>query len=573
MQDTMILSVAPVGTVTWKPDLERKLGVIYLANEHGSSHHQSILGNKIDSRRVNYGLAKDWIRHCRADHKGYCTYQPSIATHSIPGFKTIDCETRQVIKHTRRVEYVALSYVWGSGSYASTRSLPNPAFRVIEDAITVTKELGFRYLWIDRYCISQIDASERRHQIAKMDQIYADAVLTIVAAAGEGPDYGLPGVSKTFRRTQPCVIVGNHHLVSSLRSPRDVVMSSKWASRGWTFQEAMLSQRTLFFTDDQISFECASMACQETIHIPLSAAHQKWSASIGRECNTTRIFPPNGPGKSLINILDIIPEYTSRFLTNESDNLKALLGVFNAFRNNQSSHRTSLRELTLKNTTRPGLTQMHQLWGLPILPRTAMGGLGPPIDSRFCAMLAWRSKLPSTRSPGFPSWSWAGWKLPTKVDFLIRKSKILMEFISPNCLVQMWLFHKAKAISFDDLEHKTNFEEILEQAERVLLLRGFVRNFEFRRTEDKRFPLQPICMSNEDFKFWPDVQMNSEEELQRFTEGKWKSLHISYGFFGSEFLVLKQVGDGVYERIGIVEGWCIGKDYLRTLPIENIGLS
>ena len=200
MQDTTILSVAPVGTVTWKPNLERKLGVIYLANEHGKSHHQSILGNKIDSRRVNYGLAKDWIRHCRADHKGYCSYQPSIATHSILGFKTIDCETRQVIKHTKRVEYVALSYVWGGGSHASTRSLPNPAFRVIEDAITVTKELGFRYLWIDRYCISQIDASERRHQIARMDQIYADAVLTIVAAAGEGPDYGLPGVSETFRR-------------------------------------------------------------------------------------------------------------------------------------------------------------------------------------------------------------------------------------------------------------------------------------------------------------------------------------------------------------------------------------
>jgi hypothetical protein len=28
MQDATILSVAPIGTVTWKPNLERKLGII-----------------------------------------------------------------------------------------------------------------------------------------------------------------------------------------------------------------------------------------------------------------------------------------------------------------------------------------------------------------------------------------------------------------------------------------------------------------------------------------------------------------------------------------------------------------
>ena len=331
----------------------------------------------------------------------------------------------------------------------------------------------------------------------------------------------------------------------------------------------MLSRRTLFFTNDQLLFECASMTCQETIHIPLSAAHQKWSASMGRECDTTRIFPPNGPGRSLTNILDIIPEYTSRFLTNESDNLKALLGVFNAYRNNQSNHRTSSRELTLKNTIGPGPVQMHQLWGLPILPCTAIGMRESPIDSRFCAVLAWRSKLPSTRSPGFPSWSWAGWKLPTKVDFMIRGSKILMDCIYPNCLVQLWLYHTKEMISFNDLEHKTNYEEIIEDAGPFLVLRGFVRNFEFRRTQDKSFPLQPICGSGEKLKFWPNVQMNSEEELQRFTSGKWKSLHISYGPLNSEFLVLKQVGE-VYERIGIVTGWSSRKDSMHTLPIEMI---
>jgi hypothetical protein len=74
-----------------------------------------------------------------------------------------------------------------------------------------------------------------------MDQIYADAVVTLVAAAGEGPYYGLLGVSYTSRRQQPGAVVGNFHLVSTLESLRDVVLSSKWASRGWTFQEIKLS--------------------------------------------------------------------------------------------------------------------------------------------------------------------------------------------------------------------------------------------------------------------------------------------------------------------------------------------
>ncbi|KAF2279013.1 HET-domain-containing protein, partial [Westerdykella ornata] len=204
-----------------------------------------------------------WIRHCRANHGGYCKGQLSAIAFTIPGFRLIDCQTRQVSKHTEEVEYVALSYVWGNGSHASTRALPNPAQRVIEDAMIATKELGFRYLWVDRYCISQLDTSESRTQIANMDRIYAGAVFTIAAAAGEGPNYGLPGVSHRQRHVQPRARFEKLHLVASPPPPRDVIRASKWASRGWTFQESKLSRRTLFFTDDQVIFECGSMTCEE----------------------------------------------------------------------------------------------------------------------------------------------------------------------------------------------------------------------------------------------------------------------------------------------------------------------
>jgi hypothetical protein len=68
----------------------------------------------------------------------------------------------------------------------NTDSLPNPAPLVIEDAIIATKIIGFRHLWIDRYCISQTNLEDQEKQIEKMVQIYARAEVTLVAVAGEG---------------------------------------------------------------------------------------------------------------------------------------------------------------------------------------------------------------------------------------------------------------------------------------------------------------------------------------------------------------------------------------------------
>ena len=61
--------------------------------------------------------------------------------------------------------------------------------KVIKDAFLVTKKLGYRYLWVDRYCIVQDDAQEKHQQIKNMGSIYENARVTIVAAAGSDPTY------------------------------------------------------------------------------------------------------------------------------------------------------------------------------------------------------------------------------------------------------------------------------------------------------------------------------------------------------------------------------------------------
>ena len=43
-----------------------------------------------------------------------------------------------------------------------------------------------------------------------------------------------------------------------------------WATRGWTYQEAVLAQRSLLFCEDQVVFHCAQMIQMEAINSPVS---------------------------------------------------------------------------------------------------------------------------------------------------------------------------------------------------------------------------------------------------------------------------------------------------------------
>ena len=130
----------------------------------------------------------------------------------------------------------------------------------------VTAELGFRYLWVDLYCVSK-DPSIRHSQIAKMDLIYKAAHTTIIAVAGKNSEYGLPGVSRP-RTTQQNCRVGADCLVSSRLDVLQYMEASKYNTRAWTYQERMFSERNLVFTDHQVFLQDATSIFLETLFTP-----------------------------------------------------------------------------------------------------------------------------------------------------------------------------------------------------------------------------------------------------------------------------------------------------------------
>jgi len=83
------------------------------------------------------------------------------------------------------------------------------------------------------------------------------AFLTITAADGLDANHGLTKVSRP-RSQQSHIRLGKCCLSSHLSVQKELE-DSKWNTRGWTYQEGMLSQRRLIVTPSKAVFACQMM--------------------------------------------------------------------------------------------------------------------------------------------------------------------------------------------------------------------------------------------------------------------------------------------------------------------------
>jgi heterokaryon incompatibility protein (HET) len=93
--------------------------------------------------------------------------------------------------------------------------------------VHITTTLGYRYLWIDRYCIPQKDSPIKDTLINNMDVIYSEPVLTIIASATESPTHALPGVSRDRTRLQEALKLNDLTLVQLITNTRAEVFASR----------------------------------------------------------------------------------------------------------------------------------------------------------------------------------------------------------------------------------------------------------------------------------------------------------------------------------------------------------
>lgn len=349
---------------------------------------------------IDFRILQGWIDYCDRKHSTCSSDQDKQtsfqALSSIPSLKFIDCTTKAIVSAPAQAyRFIALSYVWGdvAETSGSTGALPQQLPDTIADALTVTLELGCQYLWIDRYCIPS-EGNEKHEQISKMDVIYSQAHLTIIAAAGSSPTYGLPGVGIRLRPAHLHATVGKYSVVSLHDNPFVAIQSSAWAGRGWTYQEGVLSRRRLLFTDRQVYYECSGMHCCEAQNVDLDKLHVSTERGFefpGSNDHNTGIFPKR-LGVHAWDLMSGIREYASRSLSHPSDILNGFLGCLRAFE--------------------VGPSRIRNCHGVPILPfpcGISKGAFKWSAHEGFFAGLCWVPHSASRRRSGFPSWSWTGW--------------------------------------------------------------------------------------------------------------------------------------------------------------------
>jgi hypothetical protein len=270
-------------------------------------------------------VPKTWINFCNENHQDEdCGNEEAL----VENIRLIDCETSKVVSGHQLAEgyvkYVALSYVKGDKTtepLCEDSALPKTLPRLFQDAISFTKSMGYRYLWVDRYCFTSLEPSQQKHQIDDVGEIFARAAVTFIVASGTGTDHGIPGVSEQ-REDQLSLKTTRGLFTTSLLRCDIEIGRSKWSSRGWTFQEGLLSRRRLVFTPSQVYFQCQCLHCHESLSLPLSLAS---TVKVGR------VFPEPGALLQRGQIKNQIKAYIPKAFADNSDRLDAFKGVLRKY--------------------------------------------------------------------------------------------------------------------------------------------------------------------------------------------------------------------------------------------------
>src|SRR5271163_3240815 len=76
-----------------------------------------------------------------------------------------------------RGKWVAMSYLDDHVIGIPFEKMP----RTIQDAVSITRMIGVRYLWVDSLCILQDSNDDWEHESSTMANVYRNSVVTIAA--------------------------------------------------------------------------------------------------------------------------------------------------------------------------------------------------------------------------------------------------------------------------------------------------------------------------------------------------------------------------------------------------------
>lgn len=397
----------------------------------------------------SFSLASHWLRDCLTNHRS-CNHTADARL--VPPTRVIDVGFRDGKLLPRlylsssedlNMKYVALSHCWGEIKAPVLKKhmlrtmilgidwqrLP----KTFQDAMIVTRRLGFRYLWIDSLCIIQDSLADWIKGSGTMQNVYANCVLTIAASWGKDSGKGLFIERKPLNQ-QPCRIVRNActglYVQPNPTEIRKAVYHGNVESlerRAWAIQERFLPPRTLSYRSFELKWDCLESRGSESWPTGL---RRRAARVIAQRCWLYK--PENTAFRELSRLKahsrrfnieyihefygrwnDILTKYTGAQLTYQSDIFVAISGLTE-----------SIEKWT-------GLTNMYGMWKELL-----------PIDVLWIRLGRGST---ATRSLLCPTWSW-GSLVGTKVSTFYFFAQDIATFCSEE---NFPAFVKARVISLE----------------------------------------------------------------------------------------------------------------------------
>ncbi|CZR69930.1 uncharacterized protein PAC_19831 [Phialocephala subalpina] len=266
---------------------------------------QHISNPKGNSRSsLHLELIREWIRICdegQCSRSGGCCPDPDRSRMPTRVIDVGDGYTACLVLTDKEntsegAQYIALSHCWGTLSekqreksrtttsnekeWRTQGFLVKELPRTFQDAISVTRELGQRYLWIDSLCIIQGEGGDWAVEATKMEAVFKNAYCTIAATSAKDSTEGF--LNRLEEKGSQYVMVpksshGKVYVCTSIEEDFDGdVMKGVLNKRAWVLQERALSRRTIHFTKSQTYFECGGgIRCEMLTHHPFIAALPK----------------------------------------------------------------------------------------------------------------------------------------------------------------------------------------------------------------------------------------------------------------------------------------------------------
>lgn len=339
-----------LGRIIPTPTLD-KMEFIHLRSPFSQSQFGIANVGKTISPQINLDVVRHWRDQCKKHHSEACI-APSVAIPKDARIKFIDIQGQRLIDADLTWSFVALSYVWGVQTrpvctkstvkrYSQHGGLNKTSVpQTIFDTMKLVADLGERYLWVDSVCIIQDDESNKLNQLPLMGSIYSNAVLVIVAAAGDNAHHGLPGKGYPRNVSQRREIVEDIELITGGPELDKTLRRSVWNQRGWTFQEAVLARRLLVITEFRAYWHCRSVSrCEDW-------PTETWLQPSGRPSATPKIFlglhqgPTCGGANVLVPQVDgvctdyyqYVREFMGRHFGNPRDVYWAFSGILESMK-------------------------------------------------------------------------------------------------------------------------------------------------------------------------------------------------------------------------------------------------